>query len=102
MQVIIRQSHQPMKSRLTRSRVVVGDAVSLTLIIGTLLLQRADAAGAEEHRNPQSAPNRTVPKIDPPKTIFDLPAAPTTQDIFRIRAFEEPLAPVGGEPTAAE
>jgi len=46
--------------------------------------------------------NRTLPKVSPPKTGLELSANPTTQEIFRARVFEEPLVPVGGEPTAAE
>jgi RHS repeat-associated protein len=47
-------------------------------------------------------PNRTVPKHEPPKAQFELPANPTPRDILRARVFEEPLVPVGGEPSAAE
>lgn len=46
--------------------------------------------------------NRTVPKVDPPKTRLEFSANPTTQEISRARVFEEPLVPVGGEPTPAE
>ncbi len=30
------------------------------------------------------------------------PASPTAEDIFRARIFEEPLVPMGAEPTPAE
>src|SRR4051812_46916483 len=46
--------------------------------------------------------NRTVPKVDPPKTGLQFSATPTTQEIFRARIFEEPLVPIDGEPTAAD
>ncbi len=47
-------------------------------------------------------PNRTLPKVSPPKTGLEFSANPTTQEIFRARVFEEPLVPIGGEPDAAE
>jgi len=37
-----------------------------------------------------------------PKTGLAFPAAPGVQDFFRARVFEEPLVPVGSEPTVAE
>ena len=46
--------------------------------------------------------NRTVPKVEPPKTGLQFSASPTTQEIFRARVFEEPLVPIGGEPGADE
>jgi hypothetical protein len=33
---------------------------------------------------------------------MEFSATPTVQEIFRARVFEEPLVPIGGEPTAAE
>jgi YD repeat-containing protein len=36
------------------------------------------------------------------KTGLEFSAAPTAEEIFRARVFEEPLVPVGGEPTAAD
>src|SRR6266700_6048585 len=47
-------------------------------------------------------PNRTVPNVKPPKTGLEFSANPTTQEISRARVFEVPLAPIGGEPDAAE
>ena len=46
--------------------------------------------------------NRTVPKVEAPATGVEFSAKPTVQEIFRARIFEEPLVPIGGEPTAAE
>jgi RHS repeat-associated protein len=46
--------------------------------------------------------NRTVPKVAPPKTGLEFSANPTTQEISRARVFEEPLVPIGGEPSAEE
>ena len=46
--------------------------------------------------------NRTVPRVEPPKTALEFSARPTPQEIFRARVFEEPLVPIGAEPAAAE
>src|SRR6185369_2936025 len=35
----------------------------------------------------------------PPKAGLEFSANPTTKEIFRARVFEEPLVPIGGEPT---
>jgi RHS repeat-associated protein len=47
-------------------------------------------------------PNRTVPKVDLPRSALEFSANPTPQELFRARVFEEPLVPIGGEPNAAE
>lgn len=47
-------------------------------------------------------PNRTVPKVEPPNAGLEFSARPTSQEIFRARVFEEPLVPIGGEPSAEE
>jgi len=46
--------------------------------------------------------NRSVPQVQPPKTTLEFSANPTSQEIFRARVFEEPLVPIGGEPSAQE
>jgi RHS repeat-associated protein len=46
--------------------------------------------------------NRTVPRMEPPKGSLQFSATPTTEELFRAHAFQEPLVVVGGEPTAAE
>lgn len=46
--------------------------------------------------------NRTIPQVEPPKTGLEFSANPTAGEILRARIFEEPLVPVGGEPSAAE
>src|ERR1043166_6983759 len=46
--------------------------------------------------------NRTLPKVSPPKLGLEFSVNPTTQEIFRARVFEEPLVPIGGEPSAEE
>src|SRR5215471_628170 len=50
----------------------------------------------------QIQPNRTVPPAAPVKPSLEFSAHPTPQEFFQARVFEEPLVPVGGEPTAAE
>lgn len=50
----------------------------------------------------QTTVNRTVPKVEPPKTGLEFSAQPTVEEICRARVFEEPLVPVGGEPSAEE
>ena len=47
-------------------------------------------------------PNRTRPKVEPPETVLEFSANPTTGEIFRARVFAEPLVPIGGQPTADE
>lgn len=47
-------------------------------------------------------PNRTVPKVEPPKTGLAFSTTPTVQEIYRARVFEVPLLPIGGEPSAEE
>ena len=46
--------------------------------------------------------NRTVPKVEPPPTTPAFRAIPDAGDFFRVRVFEEPLVPIGGEPVPAE
>lgn len=74
----------------------------LTLMMaGAVMLQpQAGVAGA----NPDKpvVPNRTLPKVNPPKTGLEFSATPTTQEIISARVFEESLVPMGGEPSADE
>ena len=46
--------------------------------------------------------DRTVPKVDEPKTSLEFSGSPTPAEIFGSRVFEEPLVSIGGEPTAEE
>lgn len=50
----------------------------------------------------QEKVNRALPQTEPHGTSLEFSASPTTEEIFRARVFEEPLVPVGGEPTPAE
>jgi RHS repeat-associated protein len=47
-------------------------------------------------------PNRTLPSVTPPKTALEFSPNPTVEEISRARVFQEPLVPIGGEPTADE
>ncbi len=46
--------------------------------------------------------NRTLPVVTAPSTVFSLPEKADAAVLSRVRLFPETLAPVGGEPTAAE
>jgi RHS repeat-associated protein len=46
--------------------------------------------------------NRAVPQVEPPKTSLAFSTSPTMQEFIRVRVFEEPLVPVGAEPSAEE
>jgi len=89
------------------------DASSLVLFAVTLSLSptvRAQVDGSEAGRpdavirqtSRADHPNRTLPKVAPPKTGLEFSAKPTTQEISRARVFEEPLVPIGAEPGEAE
>jgi hypothetical protein len=66
------------------------------------LLLAAVSFAAPANAESQAEVNRTVPVVQPPKTGLAFSANPTTQEIFRARVFEEPLVPIGGEPSAEE
>ena len=59
------------------------------------------AADAEALATPVAV-NRTLRKVSPPKTGLEFSAEPTTQEISGARVFEEPLVPIGSEPSAGE
>jgi len=46
--------------------------------------------------------NRNLPQGTSPKTGLEFSMKPTVQEIFRARVFEEPLVPIGSEPSAEE
>jgi len=66
----------------------------LVLLCGAVLTAPA--------QNQPARVNRTLPKVSPPKTGLEFSANPTAQEISRARVFEEPLIPIGGEPSAEE
>jgi len=73
--------------------VVTASATFLCLIPPTL---------AQTSRPETVKVNRTVPQSNPPKVGLEFSAKPTSFEISRARVFEEPLVPIGGEPTAEE
>ncbi len=111
-----------MKTRVFRKlkeiakRVVVGHCVMAQMAIGFAAASPdnggATARVATSNQPPPSssagAPvppvkvNRTIPRVEPPTNGLAFSAKPTAQELFRARIFEEPLVPVGGEPTATE
>src|SRR5262245_53355734 len=67
-----------------------------------LLLLLTALAASRLHAASAISPNRTLPKVQPPKTGLEFSTSPTPEEIFRARVFEEPLVPIGGEPSAEE
>jgi RHS repeat-associated protein len=63
---------------------------------------RAAEAGAAAGAGASPAPNRTVPKVDSPRPGLELPTNPEPQDFFRAHVFEEPLVPVGADPSPVD
>jgi RHS repeat-associated protein len=59
-------------------------------------------AASQEPAAPTVRVNRTVSKVEPPRAGLSFSATPTVEELFRARVFNEPLVPVGGEPTPAE
>src|SRR5262245_30269164 len=79
----------------------------LTVLTAAVLpLATGEEREANASKSPGAAllvtPNRTLPKVEPPKETLEFSATPTVQEIFRARLFEEPLVPIGGEPSADE
>lgn len=66
------------------------------------LLQLALALALITTASPAVASNRTLPKFDPPRTELQFSAQPTTAEIIQARMFDEPLVPIGSEPTLVE
>jgi hypothetical protein len=62
----------------------------------------ATPSSAVPPARPKVKVNRTVPSVDPPALAPSFSPAPTEEEIFRARVFDEPLVPVGGPPGAAE
>ncbi|MBL9169181.1 MAG: hypothetical protein JNN07_15685 [Verrucomicrobiales bacterium] len=75
--------------------------LQLAPILAAVLFQVGVAATGATPDKPIS-PNRTLPKVTPARSGLTFSTNPTTQELSRARVFEEPLAPIGGEPTAAD
>jgi YD repeat-containing protein len=77
-------------------------APSLKALCVVVLIGPGEAGALAAENAGRVLPNRTVPKVQPPKTGLEFSANPTAQEIFRARVFEEPLVPIGGEPGVEE
>src|SRR5829696_8762934 len=88
----------------TLDRFVPG--YTLAIVLKSLCVIVLCSVGEIEAPADQSAtrisPNRTLPKVSPPKTGLQFSASPTAQEIARARVFQEPLVPIGGEPNTEE
>src|SRR5207237_3838956 len=57
---------------------------------------------AEPGRVASLAVNTSLPKSPVVNSALALPSNPTLEDLFRAHLFEEPLVPVGGQPSSEE
>lgn len=89
---------------LLRPSALAALVLSASLILAGSV--HAQSAGSKtnltEGEARYSTPNRTLPKVSPPKTGLEFSAHPTTQEISQARVFEELLVPIGGNPSAEE
>ena len=67
-----------------------------------VMMSMPEAAVAGPGPDKPAVPNRTLPKVNPPKPGLEFSARPTTQEITSARVFEELLVPMGGDPGADE
>lgn len=74
--------------------------LSLVLWVAGVCVNHVETWGADQHAS--IVPNRSVPKVNPPNSGLEFSANPTTQELASARIFEEPLVPIGGEPSAGE
>lgn len=81
-----------------RRRCAVLGGLVLSLALG----QRTDARPREAFLTPTPVPDRTGSQATTGRGSLLLSANPTTREISRARVFEEPLAPIGKEPTSAD
>jgi len=84
---------------LDRSRDAAISGLALSLAAAGLL-GGAEATGREP--GALVTANRTVPKVKPPRIGLQFSASPTTEELIGARVFEEPLVPIGGEPSVVE
>lgn len=78
-------------------QLIAGSAFLAVLWVNPGLMLNAAGSAASPGKV-----NRTIPQIAPPRTALEFPTRPTVEDFFRARVFEEPLVPIGGEPSDAE
>src|ERR1035441_5595663 len=91
-----------MRPRLRMFVMGVIQSAALTVFLGIIGVPTASAAEGTPAVSPAPAPNRALPRVESFKAGLAFPAEPGPEDIFRARVFEEPLVPVGGEPSSAE
>lgn len=70
----------------------------LTPVVALLLATFTQAVASS---SPAVSPNRLSTQVTIPSGV-GFATNPTTRELSRARVFEEPLSPIGGEPTAAE
>src|SRR5690348_4902984 len=103
----------PRSLRLLTTQIVIGCCIVTQVAIGFIGAAPSVWAASSINNNNRSAStanttepvvhvNRTVPKVEPPKTRLEFSSKPTKDEIFRAHVFEEPLVPIGAEPSAAE
>lgn len=83
------------------ARVGAVGGAQLAAAVPPISVQKPSGADALRQR-PRRKPNRTLPKVAPPSLATALVEQPTDAELFRVRAFEEPLVPVGRATTPAE
>src|SRR5262245_18852750 len=99
--------------RLAARQFVTAICIATQVGIGFITAAPRTLAGAPSDGKGQAHPpdttqtpavkvNRTVPKVEPPKARLEFSSKPTREEFFRARLFEEPLVPMGGEPTPLE
>src|SRR5450631_2730870 len=71
----------------------------VTAIIALLVISRAERSLA---RGGAFIARRGALKVQPSRANPEFPAQPQPEDFFRSHVFEEPLVPVGSQPTTEE
>jgi len=74
----------------------------LCLVFGLAACSGWQGTAVAQASPPPPKVNRELPTVAPPGVALEFTDHPTVQEIFRARVFEEPLVPIGGEPSAEE
>ena len=80
---------------------LVAGCLSLFAIVSTGSPASPLASGPDPSSTLQRV-NRTLPAVAPMRAGLEFSANPTAQELWRARVFEEPLVPVGDEPSVVE
>ena len=67
-------------------------------LVVAAVLTPGPAASARDN----SKGNHSLPGVQPPPAVLAFTSSPTSEELFRAHVFEEPLVPVGGEPSAGD